>query len=147
MANANNAIRWWDDHYQSIDRVVLTAQDLSVPGIRVYGWHDMKRAFPALDPHFHEDSFEIVFAMKGSISFYADQREYTINGGDAFVTFPNEIHSTNSVPMTIGEICWIQLDVSSPKEFLFLTETAAKELIEKMNRIEHHRILDCSKHV
>ena len=71
-------INWWDDHFRSVDRVVLTQQELKIPGLRTFGWHDMKQAVPPLKPHFHENCFEVVFVTNGSISFYVDRRPYTI---------------------------------------------------------------------
>ena len=140
MSEVSAPINWWDDHFRSVDRVVLTQQELKIPGLRTFGWHDMKQAVPPLQPHFHENCFEIVFVTKGSISFYTDLHSYTIYGGDAFVTFPNEVHSTNGVPMSIGEICWLQLDVSNPENFLFLQPDAAKNLIGLLRQLPHRCI-------
>ncbi len=138
MAENLEPINWHDDYYRSVDRIVLTSKNLSIPGIRTFGWHDMKRAVPALKPHFHENCFEITFVTKGSMSFFVNQREYTINGGDAFFTFPNEVHSTNGIPMSVGEIFWIQLDISHPENFLYLTEDAANSLIAMLQNVTHH---------
>lgn len=140
MHDTLEPINWWDDHFRSVDRVVLTQQELKIPGLRTFGWHDMKQAVPPLKPHFHENCFEVVFVTNGSISFYVDRRPYTIYGGDAFITFPNEVHSTNGVPMSVGEICWLQLDVSQPENFLFLQPEAAENLIGLLRQLPHHCI-------
>ena len=137
---ADEAIRWWDDYYRSVDRVVLTERELRIPGVRVFGWHDMKRAVPALSTHFHENCFEIVFVTKGMMTFFADGQEYAIHGSEAFVTFPNEVHSTNDVPMPVGEILWFQLDVSRPEAFLFLQPHAAESLITSLQQLSQHQI-------
>ena len=140
MAEASAPISWWDEAYCAADRIVLTARDLQIPGLRVFGWHDMKYAVPPLRPHFHEHSFEIVFVTKGNISFYVDQKEYSLYGGDAFLTFPDEIHHTNGIPMSVGEIFWMQLDVSQTNNFLYLNAQAADALLHMLLQLKQHCI-------
>lgn len=140
MSEITEPINWHDDSYCSSDRVVLTEANLQIPGLRTFGWHDMKRAIPALLPHFHENCYEIVFVTKGSITFSTGQRDYALYGGDVFLTGPGEIHSTNGVPMSVGEICWMQLDVSSLDDFLFLNRGAAAHLVAMISRTPHHCI-------
>ena len=98
----------------------------------------MKNAIPSLKWHFHENSFEVTVATKGTISFCTQTSTYKFSGGDVMVSFPNEVHGTNNIPITVGELYWFQLDVSDPKNFLFLNETAASDMIAKLQAIPHH---------
>ena len=98
----------------------------------------MKNAIPSLKWHFHENSFEFTVATKGTISFCTQTSTYKFSGGDVMVSFPNEVHGTNNIPITVGELYWFQLDVSDPKNFLFLNETAASDMIAKLQAIPHH---------
>ena len=98
----------------------------------------MKNASPSLKWHFHENSFEFTVATKGTISFCTQTSTYKFSGGDVMVSFPNDVHGTNNIPITVGELYWFQLDVSDPKNFLFLNETAASDMIAKLQAIPHH---------
>lgn len=128
-------IKWVDEFFISEQRVVMTQDQLRVPGLRTFGLHDMKAAVPALKPHFHENAVEITFVTKGSIVFGIDGDKSTINGGDAFFTQPNIVHSSEEIPMSIGEICWIQLDISDADNFLFLRQDAAQAMIHSLSLV------------
>lgn len=140
-------INWIDNYYFSKDRIVLTFEQLRIPGVRTFGKHTMQTAVSPLLPHFHENCFEITFVTKGMILFYVNNREYRVNGGDAFIAFPNEMHSTNSTPMSVGEILWLQLDISSEADFLFLDRKAAATLIRQLHAIPHHNIRTDNKEI
>ena len=57
-----------------------------------------------------------------------------------FVSHPDEVHGTNQVPVTTGELYWFQLDISDETHFLFLNQEAAHELIGKLKEISQHVI-------
>ena len=143
----NTPVNWKDDYYTSKERIVLTSQQLRVPGLRTFGMHTMQAAISPLVPHFHENSFEITFVTKGVILFYANEAEYRVNGGDAFIAFPDEVHSTNETPMSVGQIYWIQLDVSDSSNFLFLSQAAAESLIRQLRAIPRHNIRTDNKEI
>lgn len=136
----NDAINWKDSYYISKDRIVLTDKQIHVPGIRVLAHHLMTSAIPGLAAHYHENCFEFTIICDGAFTFQAHNKNYTVAGGDVFVAYPNEVHSTNSVPLSHGEFYWLQLDISSPEHFLFLEKSAAKDLIFRLNNIQSHII-------
>ena len=138
MSDSIDAIKWEDSYYVSKDRVVLTNRQISVPGIRVLAHHLMTSAIPGLAAHYHENCFEFTVICDGAFTFQAHNKNYTVAGGDIFVAYPNEVHSTNSVPLSHGEFYWLQLDISSPEHFLFLEENAARDLILRLNNIQSH---------
>lgn len=140
-------INWKDQYFSSKNRTVLTQEQLHIPGIRTMGRHNMQNAVPPLLPHYHENCFEITFVTKGTLSFYVNNSEYEINGGEAFIATPNEIHSTNEVPMSIGEIYWIQFDISDPSHFLYLNKNAASAIIKELHNIKSHTISTDNKEV
>ena len=141
------SINWKDDYYASERRVVLTTQQLHIPGVRTFGMHDMHNAVSPLCSHYHENAFEITFVTQGNILFYVGDVEYRVNGGDAFIAFPNEVHSTHGIPMSLGKIYWLQLDISDPRNFLFLNHEAASVLIQKLSTIRHHNIRTDNKEI
>lgn len=137
----DNPINWRDEYCISKDRVVLTADELQIPGVKVFANHKIQKAIIPLCPHYHENSFEFTLAVKGSIEFYTEKNEYSVNRGSVFITKPNEIHSTNNVPMSFCEQYWIQLDVSSCENLLFLNSYASKRLVKELKSINRHVIV------
>mgnify|MGYP000872148350 FL=1 len=135
-----NAINWIDKYYISKYRIVLTNEQLQIPGLRTFGNHIMTSAVAPLPNHYHEDCFEFTFILKGAISFSVEGTDYKISGNDVFMTKPNEIHSTDLTPLSAGEIIWFQLDTKDPHNFLFLSDEAANDLISRLKRINCHVI-------
>ena len=134
----DSAINWHDPYTFTKDRIIYTQEQHHIPGVHALAYHKMKNAIPSLKWHFHENSFEFTVATKGTISFCTQTSTYKFSGGDVMVSFPNEVHGTNNIPITVGELYWFQLDVSDPKNFLFLNETAASDMIAKLQAIPHH---------
>lgn len=132
------AIKWIDNYYTSKERIVLTYKEHQVPGIRTFGKHTRHNAISPLILHYHENAFEFTLSTEGALTFSTQSSNYRISGGDVFISYPNEIHSTAGVPLTSGEIYWFQLDVESCRNLLFLSEKGASDLIQKLRNIRHH---------
>ena len=131
----------WIDVYTYTDNtIILTRNQLRIPGLHVFGWHDSNASLKDLKPHYHKNCLEISFFLKGAITFSVHGKNYTMYGGDAFRTLPEDIHGTNSIPISPGEMIWMQLDISDPTDFLFLSPEAARELILSWQTIEQPRI-------
>lgn len=133
-------INWKDEYFVSKDRIVLTNNELQIPGVRMFATHKTQNAIPPLLPHYHENAFEFTLVVKGSMSFYADDKEYTLYGGNVFVSFPDEAHSTNDIPISLNQMYWMQIDISDPYNFLYLNENVAEELIHSLLEIDKHVI-------
>lgn len=127
------------DHYMfTKDRIVLTEDQLHIPGIRMFGRHLQNNATSSIFWHYHKDAFEFSIPSKGTFSFSTQEKDYTFSGGDVFVSFPDEIHGTNQVPVTVGDLYWFQLDISDETDFLFLNRSAARHLIEQLKALPNH---------
>lgn len=129
---------WNDEYFKSDVRTVLAEEQLQIPGLRILAKHTLRNAIPPLNWHYHENAFEITMCTKGVLSFSSTDSNYKISGGDVFITTPNEIHSTDEVPLSLGEVYWFQLEISDPSRFLFLEPGAAEALIAGLNEISHH---------
>lgn len=127
-----------DTYIVTKDRIVFTEEQLHIPGVRMFGRHLQNNATRSIFWHYHKDAFEFSIPVKGTFSFSTESKDYEFSGGDIFVSFPNEIHGTNQVPVTVGDLYWFQIDISSDKDFLFLNRNAARHLIEQMRALPHH---------
>lgn len=121
------------DYYQHTHYIhLLTAKELQIPALQVFGNQNRKNATESLPPHFHKNCFEITYISAGSAVFSIDGTDYKLSGGDVFITLPNQIHSTNSIPISVCEMYWIQLEADS-KHFMYLNQTAADSLIHQLS--------------
>ena len=133
-----SAINWHDQYTLTKERIIYTQEQHHVPGVHALARHTMKDSIPSLKWHYHENSFEFTISTKGTFSFSTQTSSYRFSGGDVFIAFPDEIHGTNDIPVSVGEIYWFQLDVSNPKEFLFMSEDTAIHMIENLRALPHH---------
>lgn len=124
-----------DTYLNTKHRIVLTQEQLHIPGLRMFGHHAIYSALPFLQWHYHENSFEINVPVKGNFSFDTPDRNYSFRGGDIFITFPNEIHGSGTDHIGLGELYWFQLDISDEENFLFLCPQAAREMIRQLKSI------------
>ncbi|MCI5650303.1 MAG: AraC family transcriptional regulator [Fusicatenibacter sp.] len=134
----SDAISWNDYPVSSSNRIVLTQEQLGIPGIRSFGWQRDITASCYLPDHFHENALELTFIINGDYTFCIRNTNYCIKRRELFIAYPNEIHSTNSMPMSVGEFYWLQLEVSHPENFLWLSHPAAESLLERFSITRRH---------
>lgn len=127
-----------DEYCYSPERILLTENQLHVPGLRILARHTANHALQPLNWHFHENAFEFSLLIEGNLAFSTEEQTYHFYGGDVFISYPNEIHSSLDVPLTFGELYWFQLDISDPDSFLFLERNAAENLIQRLCALKHH---------
>ena len=127
-----DVLNWKDSYDNTASRIVLTSRELQIPGLRSFGWQrDVSASWP-LPNHFHENLLELTFIAEGNYTFRIGGADYPLKGGELFIAYPNEIHSTNQLAMSVGEFYWLQLDPGCPDDFLFLSQKAAAFLQKQL---------------
>lgn len=134
-----NAIESKDEYCHSKYRHTLTNEQTKIPSVAMFGKLITQKATSALAPHFHRDRFEITYISSGTVIFSIDGTDYKLNGGDMFITLPNQIHSTNSKPFSTSEMYWFQLE-ADPENLLFLRECFATDLLTRLTLFDHPQI-------
>lgn len=130
-----NPINWVDLPFDDGFRIIQTEDQLSIPGLRMFGKHSVTKAIPALHPHFHENAFEITYLCKGTLTFFTDNESHHLSGGDIYISFPSEVHSTGAVPISLNEMYWFQLDISVAENFLFLGNEWKEKMIDDLKKV------------
>lgn len=115
------------------DRIVYEG-DTGIPGLALFGYSAFNRAFLPLAPHVHRGMMEIVFLLRGVQVYQADGRDYPIQGGEAFVSYPDELHGTGGSPQESAAFYWVQL-TPGEESFLGLTAPAAAPLRDRLGRL------------
>jgi len=119
-------------------RIVLKERNLNINGVQMVGRYNNTSAQDSLPVHAHRDAMEICFLVKGRQTYHAGGRDHVLCGGDVFITFPNELHSTGDTPQEKGVLYWVILQFPRKKQspFLGLPEHDAASLIRELLRIK-----------
>lgn len=126
------------------NRQMLTVAQHGICGVKLLGHSINNRAILPLQSHIHTGCMELVLLVKGNQSYTVDGKTYPLSGGDLFLTFPDEEHSTGSEPQNVSEIYWIQLDFASTSSFLGLSDTAGEQLKKRLLGISQ-RVFWCEE--
>src|SRR6218665_3297760 len=124
------------------------AQERNIIDFRKSGWKDIivlgkynyKHAHEQLPPHSHKQMLEICFCSKGEQIYEVKETFYKIKGGDFFVTYPGELHSTGKHPEEKGELYWMIIRIPQIKKQPFLQYT------DKMAAAWYDRLLHLPRH-
>lgn len=90
-------------------RRLLDLRPCGLSEIPMLGWYHYRQARPDLPVHRHAGGFEICYLDRGKQVFEVDEGQYRLSGGAAFVTFPDEPHSTGGHPSEPGILYWLNL--------------------------------------
>jgi AraC-type DNA-binding domain-containing proteins len=88
---------------------MLSAAEIGVPGVLHFGRYNYVSAHRGLPPHQHRDAMEICVLVRGRQIYEVAGERYVLTGGDVFVTFPGEVHSTGGAPEEKGVLYWLIL--------------------------------------
>lgn len=136
MQTNSEAINNIDAYTNLKHRTVLIGEQTWIPSLPTLGHATNNRAELPLINHYHKDKMEFVILIEGIQKFIASGVEYTLYGGDVFITQPNEEHSTGKSPQSVNEMLWFQIDLSEHTNFLGLNE---QNSIHLLNRILNFR--------
>lgn len=93
------------------ERRVLDLRPAGLAHIPMLGVYSYSRARPDLPVHRHARGLEICFLYRGSQVFEVAGRVFHLRGGDVFITFPDEPHSTAGAPSEPGVLYWLNVRV------------------------------------
>ncbi len=80
------------------------------------GHYKYNRVYPGLPSHQHKGIIEICYSAKGEQVYEVESKSYKIHGGDVFITFPDEWHSSDGEPEDKGELYWMLIDIDQAKK-------------------------------
>lgn len=92
--------------WKSRVRTEFCPEKYGVPDVVHFGRYNYVRAGPGLSVHTHQQAMEFCFLLRGQQAYHVAQRYYRLAGGDVFVTFPDEPHSTGDAPEEKGILYW-----------------------------------------
>lgn len=120
------------------ERTIFDLRRLGVPHLQVLGRYRYSRAHPPLVDHVHPGMMEVSYLARGTQNYWMGKECYRMKGGDLFVTFPDEPHSTGPDPEHCGLMYWLILDLPpSPEGFLGLPRGVASAYWEGLRNFPH----------
>lgn len=124
-----HAVEWWMHH----PKIIVPLKIPGMSGTVQLGRYNQTVARAALDDHRHEGAIEICLLVRGRQSYAVKGRTYEMQGGDVFVTFPGEVHSTGNRPQEKGVLYWLIVDL--PKRSGALPGPGGDELAQALRRL------------
>ncbi len=119
-------------------RIVIDLSPLGFPELPVLGRYDYAEAQAGLLTHAHRDVMEICFLAKGRQTYRVGRHDYSLRGGDIFITFPGEEHSTGEAPQEKGRLYWFHILLPKKGEgFLNYSAADARPLVSALGHIAH----------
>jgi AraC-like DNA-binding protein/quercetin dioxygenase-like cupin family protein len=120
------------------ERTILDLRTLEVPHLRVLGRYRYLRAHPPLADHSHPGMMEISYLARGTQNYWMGKTCFRMSGGDLFVTFPDEPHSTGPDPEHCGLMFWMILELPErPENFMGLPAKQARAYWEGLRNFPH----------
>jgi AraC-like DNA-binding protein len=130
------AIEWIDQAYFSPDRILLTENELNIPGLKMFGCHKAKKEYHSLPEHFHPQCIEFTYLVSGVALFDIGGEQFSLYPGDLLITPANAIHSTRHNSLALHTMYWFQIDLSNPKKFFSCDSTKSKSLITALKNLK-----------
>lgn len=97
------------DYMDTRERRVLDLRPAGMAEVPLLGWCAYSRARPDLPEHRHLGVLEITYMERGCQVFQVGDETYRIRGGEVFVAFPDEPHSSGGHPVEPGLLYWLNL--------------------------------------
>lgn len=84
----------WEETVMKEKREYLDCQALGISDVQTLCFVKNAKYHLPLELHTHPDQFEICYYFVGSQIYIINNQYYRTKGGDIFISFPNETHST-----------------------------------------------------
>jgi AraC-like DNA-binding protein len=118
----------------------ISLDSLGLPEVVMLGHYDNARAEEVLEPHAHAGCMEICYLERGRQRYVVDGRDYWLGGGDVFVTFPGEMHSSGESPQEKGTLYWLILQLPQRGgRFLGGASSASKALVSALRDLPRRK--------
>lgn len=120
-----------DDINQANQKSIHFAR-LKIPHVLRISMVSFLSATKPIGTHIHKDCMEICYLYSGHQVYHVGGENYRLNGGDIFVTYPNEIHSTGIYSEEKSLLYYFIIDTVNETDD-FLGMEGASILAQKLN--------------
>ncbi|HHV96068.1 MAG TPA: AraC family transcriptional regulator [Clostridiaceae bacterium] len=118
------------------ERLVIDFSQIGINNLNTLGRVNYLNAHSPLEKHIHKDSIEICYLARGKQAYTVGDQIYTLKGGDVFITFPDEEHSTGINVEEKSVLYYIIIDVRSNLDsFLSFNDEDGEKLAIALDQI------------
>jgi AraC-like DNA-binding protein/quercetin dioxygenase-like cupin family protein len=115
------------------DRHILDFRPLGFSDVAVLGRYVYTSAHQPLVWHTHGNMIEICLMESGHQNYIVEGKEYSLVGGDIFLTRPHEKHGSGSYPEEKGVLYWLLIHIpKSRRRFLSLPPAQGKCIVQQL---------------
>jgi len=111
------------------------------PNLCQLGWaifaepvHDSEN----LPAHIHEMAYEICYIAQGTVDWWVEEKQFEVDPGCVFITFPGEKHGGLHDIMNPCELFWAQVEFPRGGNLQGLSQSETVILADKFARIKQH---------
>jgi AraC-like DNA-binding protein len=101
------------DFQSTKNRTIINFIKEGYSDLCVLGRYRYNAAKEELRKHIHKGMIEICYCAKGRQLFMVNHKQYFVKGGDVFIHFPDEVHSSGGMPEEKGCLYWLKIKTSS----------------------------------
>lgn len=135
--------------YITRERITIFLRNIGINNTNEFGrcYYSSSTSGP-IGNHYHEDSYEICYHITGSQNYCVGNEYFKTNGGEIFITFPNEIHSTGAFFEEKSKFYYFSFNLTpSTRNFLGLDDESTDYIRNSMQniRVRKFRGIDCLK--
>lgn len=88
-------------------RAILDFRKEGFNDLQILGRYNYDRTQKILPTHRHRETIEICYCAKGRAIFEVKHKKHVVKGGDVFIHYPNEAHSSGGQPEEKGTLYWM----------------------------------------
>jgi len=118
-------------------RIVLGPGHLGYKCVEQIGRLNYAKAEKPLEIHVHKSAIEICYLAKGRQIYRVKGRDYHLSGGDIYIAFPDEEHSTGRNPEEKSILYWVVVKLKGIKSILGLPAEQTRELRANLLKIQN----------
>ncbi len=116
------------------DRHILDFRPLGFRDVAVLGRYEYASAHQPLARHSHGNMIEICLLESGHQNYIVEGKEYSLVGGDVFLTRPYEKHGSGSCLEEKGVLYWLLIHIpKSRQRFLSLSPAQGKCIVQQLS--------------
>jgi AraC-like DNA-binding protein len=121
------------------ERIELNFEDLSIRNFTTLGRLNYSKAHSPLEIHIHKNTMEICFLARGRQTYTVNNAAYTLSGGDVFITFPDELHSSGGNPEEKSILYWILISFEDTENFLNMDTIEGRKLSVLLKSLKNRK--------
>lgn len=141
----------FDEFCWTKEKKVLTRDKHHVPGLGNFAYWNLNVSSSPSPMHYHSDIIEIHCIVKGQRFTQIEKNgkitKYNSTGNQAFLTFPFELHSNGTQPLTPCEFFAFQIITQDPYHLLGLNEEYSYALYSQLMKLQNRNLILGSTHM